>query len=120
MTQPPDPKNPRPLDYAPPMGNKPAGGVPFIGQMAIGFAALFVVPIVSFLIALFLPSALHDSPTLMPYIYAPLTVVLPLIGLATIAWRRWHWRGVLVGMATALGLVLVAWGLCALNPPSFH
>ena len=109
MTQPPS--DLQPLDYATP--RRGAGGFPFIAQMAVGFGA-FVVAASSTVVIAVLLSQFADSATgsllVLGAVYG-IPVVL-LTALSIVAWRRWHWRGVLVGVLVGLGLLLMAVGLC--------
>jgi len=113
MTQPPDSKGPRPLDYAPPSGRGPAGGVRFIWQMAIGAGALIVA--VGLSISL---NALAMGMALMPPVGSLAAVGHYLIfgGLVAVnilAVARWRWPGFVAGCVTTVGLaLLVGIGAC--------
>ena len=108
------PKPPVQLNYATPPapGTGPAGNVPYIAQMAIGFAAFLLIGIISVVITVSMNS---PAPGL---ILAPLLLTV----LCVIARVRWRWRGFLAGVLIALGLLLLAAGICAvmLANMNFH
>ena len=124
--RPPDPASPQqtplPLDYAPSV--RPAGNVPFIGQMGIGCGGTILALIAAFTVV----GVANSGPALPPWgivlvlALGPGLILAALTALTVIAWRRWHWRGFLLGVLISLGLLLLAGGLCfaMLASMSFH
>jgi hypothetical protein len=114
-TRPPESGEPQPppqrvyLQYqAPGEQEGPAGGVPFIGQLAIGFGAFLVCGAM-----IFVTGALWNWTTWTPlYPIAWLSSPLLLVGMTVVAWRRWRWRGFLVGVLIGVGLLGLAIGAC--------
>jgi len=113
MPQNPQDPNPQPvpLNYVTPV--RPAGGVPFIGQMALGVVA-FVLGIILAVLA-GAGAAAVNAPGWLTWLVAG-SVQAAVIVVAVVVWRRWAWRGFFVGVVTGLlisvGLVLLAAGLC--------
>lgn len=103
LPQPPRPPGRQPLDYAPPAERGPAGGVGFLGQMAIGAGALAAT--VALLFAWF---ALYPTASVGGWFL--------MLGLAILniwAAGRWRWPGFVAGCVTMVGVaLLVGVGLC--------
>jgi len=113
IPEPRPPESPVPLEYAPPV--RPAGNVPYIGQMGIGCGAsvLALVMLWGLLAVLSLvPLGAGGGGEKAVLVFGPLLMVAALLALAIIAWRRWRWRGFLLGVLISLGLILLAGGFC--------
>jgi len=85
--------------------NQPAGNVPFIAQMVIGFGA-FLVLIGAGVATIPVPNFRVAQGILIPF------SILCLIVLCMVARVRWHWKGFLLGVLIGAGLILLAVGLC--------
>ncbi|MFI5380118.1 MAG: hypothetical protein ACHRHE_12535 [Tepidisphaerales bacterium] len=114
MTQLPPPQRPdQPayrLEYASPEANRPAGGVGFAGQVALGFGAFVAAVIAGIVMAGMIASA-GDPPGAV-ILLGPVVAVVSLAVLTITARRRWRWKGFLIGVLGSLGLLLLAIGLC--------
>ncbi len=114
MTQPPPPQRADesafPLDYASPELYRPAGGVGLAAQIALGFAAFVAMIIAGVALAAMIGSAMN-RPNAMVLI-GPAIAVGALAVLTATAYRRWRWKGFLIGVLGSLGLLLLAIGLC--------
>ena len=108
--KPPDrepPKPPLQLGYAAPnWWERPAGNVPFIAQVAIGFGA-FVTACV--LAAVMVATGRGGAPEVL---IAPVMALVLLTFVGGVARRRWRWPGFAVGVLIGVGLALLAVGLC--------
>lgn len=93
------PKPTRPVGGVP----RPAGKVPFIAQVAIGFCYFFIVLATGF------------TATIVTQTFTAFVVVaVPgLIGSVLFMLLKCRWSGFLVGVLIALGLCLLLAGICA-------
>ncbi|MFI5380115.1 MAG: hypothetical protein ACHRHE_12520 [Tepidisphaerales bacterium] len=109
MTQLPPDRPDRPayqLDYASPDQQRPAGGVPYGWQVALGFAAFVVT---GFVAVLLLAMSRGGGAALL---MVGVLVFVTLATLNVVARERWRWRGFLLGVLIGLGLALLGAGLC--------
>jgi hypothetical protein len=106
----PEPQPQNPLEYESPVidPNRPAGGVPYVLQMLIGFASFFVAGGVAIGAGIVINAS---EPA--PFFASAAIMLLAVAGFGIVARARWRWRGVIVGLAIALGLVLLGCGACA-------
>jgi hypothetical protein len=107
---PPEPEPQQPLEYASPVmdPNRPAGGVPYVLQMLIGFASFFFAEGVAVGAGILMNPS---EPTLF-FVFAAI-MLLAVVGFGVLARARWRWRGVIVGSILAFGLLLLGCGVCA-------
>ena len=98
------------LDYASPMIDRPAGGVGYGGQLALGFAAFVATGVAGVVITGIIGSATNGQNGI--FLIGPVVTLAGLVYLTVVARRRWRWRGFIVGVLIGLGLVLLAVGLC--------
>ncbi|MGA2497388.1 MAG: hypothetical protein ABSH20_06585 [Tepidisphaeraceae bacterium] len=114
MTQLPPPRRPdQPayqLDYASPEANRPAGGVGFAGQVALGFAAFVAAVIAGIVVTAVIASATNGADA--SFLVGPVIALASLLLLTITANRRWQWKGFLIGVLGSLGLLFLAFGLC--------
>jgi hypothetical protein len=108
--QPPPPPESRPpfqLDYENPDLKRPLGGVPYLAQMLLGFLAAMILVVLTVLLILI---AINGEAGMFGL------GVLMILGLVCFAMgpirQEWHWPGFLPGVLTAVGLVLLVFGLC--------
>jgi len=114
MTQPLRPKDPQPLNYAPPGGRR----MPFIEQMALGFGALVGTGAGVLAIEYILASNGLEGPEVRMAVIG--LGVGFLVVLALVALIRWRWPGLIAGIFTGLlifgliigGLALLIASMC--------
>jgi uncharacterized membrane protein YfcA len=114
---PPEPEPQRPLEYASPIydPNRPAGGVPYVVQILIGFVSFFIAEGMAFGVAI----AINPSGP-APFFLIPGATLVAMIGFSIVAYVRWRWHGMIVGALIALGLVLLGCGVCAAIMANLH
>jgi hypothetical protein len=113
MTQPPPPPPPppnTPLDYVSPANDpkRPAGGVPFIAQIIIGFASYFAA-----VLAGVFGAVLFRTRDATGFILSITIMGAALIVLVEVARIRWRWRGMALGALIGFGVSLLGCGICA-------
>lgn len=95
---------PQPLEYAGRVydPNRPAGGIPFVAQLPIGFMTVAAAAIGA---AALIAAAVHPALALG-------IAVVPLVVLTWVARRYWRWRGFVAGVLIGVGLIGLVFGLC--------
>lgn len=111
MTEPDRP--PPPLDYRPPAADRrDRPGMPFWGQMALGFVAF----VVSIPVAVWGGGAVAGFTGTSGALFGALPwAVLTegvLLFVTVYAWERWRWRGFAAGVLAGVGLLVLAVGAC--------
>jgi hypothetical protein len=103
-----------PLQYERPRAtvddDGPAGGVPFIGQMAIGFGAFLVYAVLVSMSVSVRSPGWEGVLAIVNF-----TMLLLLFAVAGVARSRWRWRGFLVGVLSGFGLMMLGIGLALLH-----
>ncbi len=108
----PQPQEPHPLDYATTESNRPPDGMSYGGQVGCGCGSFVAAVLLGSLLVNIFGAASHHYDGL-PFV-AGFGVSFGLLAcLAVLSRTRWQCKGFLVGILIALGLVLLAAGLCA-------
>ena len=108
------PKPPRPLDYATPVRRGPAGGVPYLAQMALGAGALVLTIVLVVCLFQFVPSeSMSDNTNYLVVLTGTCLSIAGFVVVTVLAIVRWRWPGFSIGVVTAIGLILLlGCGLC--------
>lgn len=99
-----------PIDYRAPDLNRPAGGIRYSTQVWIGVAAFVWAVAMGAGAGNFIYAAKRDLPLSLLCGAAVPVVLLSALGI--VAWVRWRWRGLVIGVLAALGVSALVFGLC--------